>query len=217
MPTVTLAQLKAQTLTRLENNSRAFGAVQLTTVINEGIQVLNMHCGWVSQTIDLGPTVSNRPIYNIPEQIIYPTRVYFEGRVLYKTTLRDLLDLHPSALIENTSQRYGSVEQWCSIGSSKAFIWPAASVAGQSLQVTGVVEPTTLTTDASVIQLPNEAASAIADYAAHRVQFKIGGVPFNQSIAYYANFQTFMKSRTAWRNLDFPGWKIARQVQPSQS
>jgi hypothetical protein len=211
MPSITLASLKASVYSRLENNTRAFKSSQVTTGINEAIKILNVHSGWIQTTIEIGPTVADRCIYDLPEAAVYANNLYLENRYLYKSTVTEIMKSYENILTNTTDLSFTSVEKWAPIGNDKIIIAPASSIAGQSLQVSYLSEPNKLVNDTDVIQIPNEASPVIADYAAHYVQFKLGGTPFNQSMAYFGNFQAFMRQRNNWKALDFPTFKLDRQ------
>lgn len=212
MPSVSLGSLKAATWDKLENNTRAYQSSQVVDAINQAIKVLNIGNRWIQRTVEIGPSVAGRPIYRIPEDMVYASKCMFDGRILRPTQVTDLILSYPNAISDTTAAGFTCVERWASL-TDAVWIHPADSLGGRSIQATGVMEPTKLVSDSDVMQLPNEASPIISDYAAHMVQFKLGGTPFNQSLAYFNTFREYLRNRTMWNALDFPAWKAERQQQ----
>jgi len=195
LPSLTLADLKDQVYSRLEENREMYSDTEVTAAINEAYRILSMFCGWVNRTSSIlsGYTIADRTFYDIPDDIVFPQKVDFEGQALEKVSLFSMSQMRPTWARETTANTGRNVSQWVPIGIRKFAIHPADSVGGGLLQVTGIGEPTVLVNDLDRVLIPKEGILPVCDYAAHSVQCKLQGAPFMESLELYSNILNIMQ------------------------
>ena len=214
MPLVTLAMLQARVYSRLDNNQFLYPAFQVTAALNEALRVLNLSTGFIQGTYQMpGWSQSNRVWYDVPAQILIPLRVFFEGNALKRTTVWNLGASHPNWTAETTANTGIPVSFWAPCGLTKFAIYPADSIGGQDISVTGVLEPTPLVNLTDIVNLPNEYASAVDLLAAHVLQLKESSKIFSQSSADYQKYLSVNKHMTMWKGLTQPAYFIAEAQQ----
>ena len=206
MPSLTLADLKDQVYSRLEENREMYSETEVTAAINEAYRILSMFCGWVNRTssVSSGYTIADRTFYDIPDDIVFPQKVDFEGQTLEKVSLFAMSQMRPTWARETTANTGRNVSQWVPIGIRKFAIHPADSVGGGLLQVTGIGEPTVLVNDLDRVLIPKEGILPVCDYAAHSVQCKLQGAPFMESLELYRNFENLMQLSKLWASYRQP-------------
>lgn len=210
----TLAYLREQTLARLEGNDQLYQEDELNSAINEAVQVINCAAGWFQNTypISTTTTIADRHIYDLPEEIIFPQRVVFEGQVLERNSLWAMGNNWPTFLRDTTATTGQQVSRWCPIGIRKIAIHPADSVGGGDLYITGITEPGVMVEDTDSLILPKEGIPAICDYAAHIVQCKLQGTPFVQSLTMFKNYQDTIAMQKFFSSYNQPTYKFDEQV-----
>ena len=206
MANLTLADIKDQVYSRLEDNREMYQDQEVTDAINEAYRIMSMFCGWVNRTssISSGYTIADRTFYDVPDDIIFPQKVDFEGQALEKVSLFSMSQMRPSWVRETTANSGRNVSQWVPIGIRKIAIHPADSVGGGLLQVTGIGEPVQLVNDTDIVLIPKEGVLPVCDYAAHSVQCKLQGAPFMDSLEMYRNFENLMKLSKYWQGYRQP-------------
>ena len=207
MPRLTLADLKNQVYSRLEDNELMYSSTEVTNAINDGLRTLNMMCGWYQKTYSIpggGTTVAGRVIYDIPSQILFPQRVVWGGKVLEKSPLGQTSNEWPNWMKDTSNNTGTPTSRWIPIGINKFAIHPADSLGGATLEVTGIENPVILVIDTDVAYIPKEGVTAVVDYAAHAVQCKLQGLPFMQSLGMYRNFESLMKLNKYWQSYRQP-------------
>jgi len=190
---------------------------EVTDAINEATACTNLACVWYQKTYPVSTysTIANRHIYDVPEQIVFPQRVIFEGQVLEKSPLEAMANNWPTFLKDTTASLGKQVSRWTPIGVRKFAIHPADSVGGGDLSVTGIAEFDTLVDDTDLIYLPKEGVTAVCDYAAHVVQCKLQGTPFYQSLSLFRNYENLVKLQKYWLSYKQPTIYFDEQ-SPSQ-
>ncbi len=214
MAAFTLAELRSQTLARIEDNDLLYQETELNSAINEAVWVINLACGWFQNTVPISATttIADRHIYDLPEEIIFPQRVVFEGQVLEKSTLWTLGNNWPTFLRDTTATTGKQVSRWCSLGIRKIAIHPADSVGGGDLYITGITEPGTMVEDTDSLILPKEGVPIVCDYAAHIVQCKLQGTPFMQSLAMFRNYQELVNVAKFFSAYNQPTYRFDEQA-----
>lgn len=208
MPTYTLGNFQQLVLDRLDGNSVLYTTPELTRTINEALCVLNLYCGFLQSSIQVpGFSQANQLLYATPPGLIFPLRCQFEGRQLDRISLSQIGRQYYSWMTDTTVTR-GPVAHWVPLGVSLFAIHPMDASGGQDILVTGVVEPTPLVNSGDVIQLEDEYATIIADYAAHRLPLKEGGKVFSDSSVGYQNFLRLMKSKKMWLSFKAPKYFV---------
>lgn len=209
MPTVTLLQLKDAVYAKIDNNSLFYTTSEVTWAINEGIKLGNLFCGWISKTeavLSGGVTIADRHIYRVPESIVIPQKVVFEGKELDKVGLFQLFRYWPEWMRDTTATTGYPVNRWSPYAFNRIAIHPADAVGGGYLEITGIANPDDLVNDTDTITLPKAAVTAIADYSAHVVQCKLGSVPLTQSMPMYRTFEQLIKQNRIWSRYKHPNF-----------
>ena len=206
MPRFTLGELRDQVYSRLENNDQMFQPSEVTDAINEGVSCVNLICGWYQGTrsVSTVTTIAGRHIYDVPEDIVFPQRVTFEGQVLERSGLMTLASTWPRFLQDTTSNTGKQVSRWSPIGIRKFVIHPGDSVGGGALEVTGILNPDVLEESSDQVYIPKEGLTAVCDYAAHAVQCKLQGTPFMQSLTMFRNYEALVGLQKYWANYKQP-------------
>lgn len=206
MPNPTLKDIKDQVYAKLEDNREMYKEDEVRDAINEGYRILNLFCGWVNATVPVSTTytIADRVIYDVPYRIVIPQKVSFEGQALEKVPLSVAALNLPIFLRSYTSSTGQNVSRWIPIGLRKFAIYPADSVGGGLLEVTGIANPIVMLNDSDRVVIPKEGINAVVDYAAHSVQCKLQGEPFMQSLSLYRSFEELMKLNKMWSTYKQP-------------
>lgn len=213
MPTLTLANLETAVLDRLDGNSLLYTTPEVDSDLNDAIRVLNLFTGFNQQSVQVpGFTVINQFLYAVPSPILFPLRVYFNRRQLWKTSLRKLSYTNPNWLRE-TSAMGLPVQHWVPMGISTLAIHPADSAGGQELLVSGIAEPTKLVNPGDTITVEDEYAECIVELAADTLQIKEGGKIFADSTALYLKFLSKMREKKRWRSQVNPRYFVKVEKQ----
>ena len=206
MPSLTLEDIKDQVYARLEDNREMYQEDEVRDAINEAYRILNLFCGWVNATVPISTTytIADRVIYDVPYRIAIPQKVSFEGQALEKVALSVAALNLPTFLRSYTSTTGQNVSRWIPIGFRRFAIYPADSVGGGLLEVTGVANPAILVNDSDTVLIPKEGVNAVVDYSAHTVQCKLQGEPFMQSLNLYRSFEELMSINKVWQKYKQP-------------
>lgn len=215
MARFTLADLKALVYARLENNFWMYQPDEVRLAINHAYWLSNMICAWNQETYPLnsGATIANRHIYNVPDAIIFPTKVVFEGQDLERVSLSALSNGWPLFLQDTTASTGKQVSRWCPVGINKFILHPADSVGGGYVEVSGIAQPAEMINDTDMVYIPKEGVTAVVDCAAHQVQCKLQGTPFLQSLGMFKNFQGLLQLNKYWDSYKQPQLYFDTQVQ----
>jgi hypothetical protein len=196
----------------LERNAAMYPERQLRHAINEALRVTSVITGyWQTSAQVPGGTVANQSLYDVPAPIIIPTSCLLDGVLLYKYTFPNLLMAYPEYARETTRSTRSPVADWCPMGISRLLIHPAESRTGRVLEVRGVAELDPLVNPLDPVQLEDEWVPTILRYAAHTLQFKVGGMIFAQAAQHYKSFLSEMKVRKAWEAMKMPQFFIQLQ------
>ena len=202
MPQFTLADLESRVLKRVDD-ALLYTSAEADQEINDGIRVANLFTGFMQTVVPVpGFSVADQHVYAVPAGILIPEDVDFEGRVLQKSSLRDLSLKHRDWSRETSLLR--PVQNWAPIGLNYFVIHPADRTGGGNIQVRGIAEPPELTTGTDVITCDDETADLVVELAAHVLQVKEGGKPFADSTRIYQDFLKKMKVKTRWTKLKMP-------------
>ena len=209
MPTIPLSALQADVLDRVEGNTAMFPVAQVTAVINEGYRIINAFAGINQDTLPVpGGTVANQLVYAMPTTILYPLTAYVDQKQLRRDSLLELARQHRNWATDTTI-KMGSIQRWAMIGISKFVLYPIDSVGGRALTVTGVVEPTPLSSGSDVIRIEDELLTMLVEYSAHRLILKEGGKTFADSSLMIQKFYSVMKDRMITTGMKFPRYFVA--------
>ena len=172
MPRVTLAQMDAQVLHRIEENSLFYSQSERYNAINENLRILQCYTGWYQQTVPM-PTLSiaGRTIYDIPASIIVPLNVRFDLRSLEKSSLDSSAYSSRDVLTKaNSAPRY-----WIPMGLRKFIMSPGDSIGGRFMEVTGIAEVPQLVNSTDAFTLSDEFADLVEDGSYLSLVLKEGG------------------------------------------
>jgi len=208
MPTVTLSTLQGYVLDRLEGNSTAFTNTQITGALNEFIRIANAHIGFNQATLTVsGGSVANQVVYSVPATTLYPLQISVNGVQLWKMSIQSLGNQFPTWATDTTAQ-FGPIQRWAPIGISQFVMHPIDSVGGRTVSVLAVVEPTLLVNSTDKLQLEDAFIQMAVEYAAHRVQLKLGGAPFAGASLMIRKFWSTMKDRNTLQINKMPKYWI---------
>ena len=214
MPLVTLATLKARVYSRLDNNSLLYATAEVVDSINEALRVVNLSTGFIQGTYQITEwSQTNRIWYDVPAPILIPLKVSFEGTTLRRSTLWQIGSTFPTWTADTTANVRMPVSYWIPCGLTKFAIYPADSLGGCDIRVTGVLEPIPLLFDTDVVNLPNEYASAVDLLAAHILPLKESSAIFAQTSKDYQKYLSVNRSMTIWKGLTQPRYFVPEAQQ----
>lgn len=207
----TLADLKAIVYAEVENNQVFFRPAEVTAVINECLKVINLFTGFYQGAVET-LSVAGQLIYEMPAGIVYPLRAQFNNTTLDPIAINQIgKDFRDWAT--STTNKDGPVARWVPIGTNYFCLNPMDSLGGQSIYITGVLEPPLLVNDTDEMVLDDEYVTLISGYCGHRLVLKEGGAVFSQASLLYQDFQRAMKNLTALRKVIMPRYFV-QQAAP---
>lgn len=214
MPSITLSELRARLLVRVDSNSVLYTAPELDYVINEVIRTVVLFTGFYRQTVDLpGHTVADQIVYAVPSPIVAPSSVAFEGHQLKKISLKRLAELRRNWARDTVTVK-GPVEFWAPIGTTKVVLSPIDDSGGHDLTFTGIACPDLLTAGSDVMDLENEYLDLILEYGAHRLPLKEGGKVFADGSLQLNVFHSKMNERRRLQKLKLPKYRLVQPRPP---
>jgi len=209
MATVTRADLRTRIQARLDGNTELYPDPEVHAAIDDAVRALNLFTGFIQTTaLHSAFTVANQHIYDVPSGYLFLVRVEFQGRVLDKTSLSNICNSNPEWLSETTANTGIPVSSWVPLGVNKFAIHPADSLGSQNVRLAGVVEPTSLSADDSVIAIPDDFSDLIEDLASHYLQMKEGGIIFTRASLLYQKFLGKMKELTRFTTMKNPTYWV---------
>ncbi len=206
-----LADYKASTWSRFENNTLFYPSGEVLEAVNEVVDISNLFAGHYQGEVQIpGYSIANQFIYELPDNVLFPLAVWFEGVELEKTTIRGLAGRSRRWLSETTASTGMPVNAWAPLGLRKIVIYPADAIGGNDIRVFGVLEPPELVNDGDPVRLPTGFEDIALEYAAHLLPFKEGGKPFADSTKVLPQFQRKLKEQMRWTRFSFPRFWIER-------
>jgi|ERR1700722_2805296 len=200
----TLEQLQDASYSRLENNTLFFPVADITAIINEAIKVVNIQTAFYQGTATAIISVRNQLIYPTPPGILYAQRVQFEGTQLDPVPITRIGQDYRTWATD-TSAKLGAVARWIPIGINYFAIHPADSYGGNSIFVTGVMEPPLLILPGDSMTLDDEYADIIVEYVASRVPLAVSGPSTSAALSLYTkSFIPAMKGLTVLEQMKWP-------------
>jgi hypothetical protein len=197
VPQTTLSDFENRTWTRLDNNQELYQQSSVDRLINEGARVLNLFTGFSQAQVPVGLTIANWQWYRIPAPIVYPMRMYLEGKLLYKSTATGT---------SNTDQRWlragsGSyTRSWIPVGTQLFGIHPVDPSGGKYLECWGVTTPALLVNPTDTLNLDDEYADLVSLYAFVNLVLKEGGKPFADASAGYQQWLKRARALQRWES-----------------
>ncbi len=211
MPSWTLGQLSEFVYDRVENNELLYTQPEVTAAINEALRIINIFTGFNEDSVQLrGFTVANQLLYQTPTDMLFPTRVAFEGRDLDKVGLR-LMGQTYRNWATDTTDTYGPVARWIPIGLKTFALHPIDATGGNSVTVTGVMETQQLLNSTDVMQLDDEFVTLVTEYAGHRLPLKETGKTFADASLLIQAFWSEMKTLKRWETFKAPRYFVTLQ------
>lgn len=187
MPIVTLADLRAQVYSGVENNSLFYTQDEVDDHANEGVVVMNLATGFLQATGTVAAS-SSTSILTVPTGVLFALRVLYAGRALEKSSLAQVGHLAPTWMNETTNDTQTPVTYWFPIGCSKFGIYPRPAVGGATITVVGVAEPTALVNGTDQVAYPSEFSDILESYATDALQLKAGGIVARTAAQHYQTF-----------------------------
>lgn len=211
MPTISLSTMQGYVLDRLDNNTAAFTNAQITAALNEFIRIANAHIGFIQGTdTSLSTVTSLANVYSTPATILIPLQITIANIQLWKMSLHSLAGQFHDWATDTTIQS-GPIQRWAPIGIGSFVLHPNDSVGGRTITVQGVLEPTLLVGGTDTLQMEDAFIQAAIEYAAHRVQLKLGGQPFAQASLMVRKFWSVLKDRNMLEMDKMPKYWILEQ------
>jgi hypothetical protein len=177
VPSFTLSQLQSDIYTRLDGNTFLYLSAELTSAINESIRTANLVTGY-TQTTSTVTSVANQVWYTVPTGILVPLRLTFAGYFLEKTSVDKISNYNPNWQLQTTANSGIPVAQWLTSGLTNFAIYPADTIGGNSMVMTGVVEPALLVNPSDTISIPDEYQEILEDLSVVALVLKEGGKSF---------------------------------------
>lgn len=210
---MTVGEIKTELLGRVENNSEFYDSQELLDAINEAHLIVQLMTGHRQVTVPLSRfTTARRMVYRVPQTILIPTAVYFEKRVLGRSSLSSMNRAFPDWMRHETAQR-GRVDRWAPIGTRLFAIHPADSVGGKHIEVSGVAAPSDLTTDDSVLEVEDIWADAVREQAFLALTMGDGGNILTDSYRALRADRGGIRELSRWKMLADRGLAVTVRVQ----
>jgi len=197
VPTVTLADLDARVLHRVEENSQFYQASSRYGAINESVRATNLWTGFYQGRIPLSLSIPNRTIYDLPRNVLVPMSVYFNFKEIRKTSLPEIASAKKD-FMARTGATDGRMRMWCPIGLRKIVVYPADYVGGRTMEVGGVLEPDPLVNPTDVVTIPDQYTEAIEEYAWFTLVLTEGGKVFSDAVMAYQKWHRLMMDCSMW-------------------
>lgn len=215
MPTIQLQDLQDRLYAKLDNNSALYPSSQLTAALNEALRVLNLFTGFLQTNINVsGNSVANQTFYNVPAGILIPLRVQFGPTYLQMYNLNEIGKAYRTWTADTTATVAMPVSYWVPFGLTQFAIYPADSVGGSAIRVTGVQEPVLLVNPTDTITVSNEIAEALDQLAFSTLTLKESGTVLRQSIDGYRAFQRQVQRVKLWQRFSMPSLTPPFTYQP---
>lgn len=208
MPQFTLGEIDDRVLDRLDRNTALYSTLQRYRAINDAIRVLNLITGFTNTTVDIPNfTVKGQLIYNIPPGIIFPLRVYFEGRQLDKVSIRSISMRFRNWTTAQSNQGT-PVQRWIPFGLGMFGIHPTDSAGGNNLQVNGISEPPWLSLPDQEITIEDQWLTLIENLAAQVLPLKESSAIFAAASLLYQEFIRGAKQDLWLSQMSFPRYFV---------
>lgn len=211
MAIVRLVDLRDKVYTRIEANTRFYPSSDVDSRINEAMRITNLFAGWSQGAVSIGLTIADRSIYRMPAPILFPLRIYMDGKELMKETYGTIGNSQPTWL-----RGVGSPSRcWIPLGVRLAGIYPTDKRGGRLLEAWGVTEPAKLVDDADAIGLADDMIDLITDYAFMNLVLKEGGKIFTDAAKLYKGWLKKMAQLQRWQSQINPNFVIERDKRVS--
>lgn len=206
---LTLADLRARVLARVDGNSLLYPNVEIDTYINEGIKSINLAVGFIQRSVIIPYQMQpNRVFYDIPNEIIFPLRLKVENTYLQPSSLLNIGRSTPQWITDTTSNTNSPVASWVRFGFRKFAVHPASSIGGMDLTMTGVGEPKLLVNASDTINFSNDILSAFDLYASFALLIKESPKEFALASENYKAYLRLLKKLTIWKSWVAPRYWI---------
>lgn len=216
MPTLTLSDLSARVLARLDGNSNLYPQAEITSALNEATQVLNAFTGFLqtSQTIS---SVANQTFYSLTTgsgNMLLPLRVQFDGTYLEMLNINEIGQRFSTWLADTTASTGLPVSYWVPFGFSSFAIYPADAIGSNTISVVGIQDPVLLVSSGNTITVSNEIAEGIDNLAFNILTLKETGSILQGSFAAFKAFQKQVQRVKIWQGKSWPSGNVPFAVQP---
>jgi hypothetical protein len=204
MPSVTLSQLQSRVYSRIDNNTALYTAAELTSAINESIRTTNLVTGYTQTSTSIS-SVANQVWYSIPTGILVPIRLQFAGTFIERVSVNNIGNNSPNWQMHTTTNVGYPVSQWVTSGLTNFAIHPADSIGGNSIVITGIVEPTLLVSSGDTISIPDEYSEVLEDLSVVALVLKEGGKSFGDILMLRDKAMEKLKKFVRWQTERQPG------------
>lgn len=198
------------------DNSPEFPPNNITLILNQALYRLNLLVAWQQTTVPMltsEPDADRGPvfIYDVPPGILIPMRVDIEGIALAgPISLRRMARQFRYWSTDATADN-GPVSTWSRIGLSKFIIYPADSIGGSAMDVTGVQPITPLSLPTDTITLDNQFADILIEYARMRAGFKEPFQSFQLFLKQKPELQRKISALSRWERVSNPEFWISKR------
>ena len=190
-------------LSRLENNDAFYPREYIRKTLNLCIQNSNLWIGWYQGSVNID-TVKDRVAYDVPNNFIFPMALSLAGRTINKSAFGPLVADNQKLWKQGTSNTGRQMTDWALLGLRKFVVYPADSVGGRVMTLSGVLEPPLFADEATTLSVPVNVMNSIFDFVTHVVQVRLSGQPFLQSMQGLKIYAQAMKQNTMWRSSGQP-------------
>lgn len=207
MPTFTLGDLVSRVLARLDNNSQLYTTPEITAVINEAQVVSNILIGYYQGPVVMpGWSQAGARWYNTPPGMLIPSKIQWEGRYLQPTGINALGRSHRTWSTDTTANTGYPVSGWVRWGLNKFAVWPADSLGGAQIVVSGILEPVPLVNPTDTVTWSSDVVNCFDVYTAHVLQMKESDAIFRQATGDFSAWRGMIKRLTWIQGMKQPRW-----------
>lgn len=195
MAQVDLNDLDARVLTKLDSNDQLYPQVDRYRLINEASRNLNLFTGFSQAQVPAGLTVANWQWYRVPSPIVFPMRMFLDGKILQKSSIVGTADVSPRWI---RGAAKSITRSWVPVGTTLFAIIDPDPVGGKYLECWGVTTPALLVSGTDTLNLDDEYADLIVEYAFINLTLKEGGKPFADASSGYNNWIKRARKLQRW-------------------
>lgn len=208
MPYVTLADLSARILARLDGNTLLYPQARITSSVNESIRILGLMTGLFQKTIQFVSQPS-RIWYALPPGVlVYPGKVMFNNTYLQPTSFLQLGRAKPNWVTDTSANQLTGPASWIPYGFHTIALHPSDSIGGNLIYVTGAAEPPQLVNPTDTILLNNSVFAAFDELGVLNLVLKESPKTFAQASTNYQAFLRIIKEQTIYRSWIAPRYYV---------
>lgn len=192
---------------RLEGNTVFYTLPEVTTAINMSFRTVNAFSGFYQKTVPVPLTIPNRFFYDLPDPVLIPLNVNYQGRALQKEHIKRLGSSRRNILRD--ANRSGP-KYWLPIGLKKIMISPADSIGGKFFEVQGICQTPELVNLTDTVVIADEWTEIIEEDAFRFLTLKESGAVFTSAARLFMKWGPRVRDLAMWINYRSPKFFVEK-------